>query len=69
MLIEAAADGSYAAESSFHILLTGVDGAIVTYNCGRYLDEIVLSGQQMLFRSRTVVLDSSRIDTLLVIPI
>ncbi len=69
MLIGEVADGSYTAETNFHILRVGVDGAIVTYNCGRYLDEIVWCGGQMRFRSRTVVLDSSRIDTLLVIPL
>ena len=68
-LIGAAADGSYAAESNFHILRTGADGAVVTYGCGRYLDEIVWHREGLRFRRRTVVLDSSRIDTLLVIPL
>jgi len=62
-------DGSYAAASNFHILRTGADGAVVTYGCGRYLDEIVWHRGEMRFRKRTVVLDSSRIDTLLVIPL
>src|SRR6266478_5111870 len=56
-LIEAAEDGSYTVESNFHILRTGVDGAIVTYGCGRYLDEIITDGGEMRFRKRTVVLD------------
>ncbi len=46
-----------------------MDGATITYACGRYLDEIVPHGGGMQFRKRTVVLDSSRIDTLLVIPL
>jgi len=62
-------DGSYAAASNFHILRTGADGAVVIYGCGRYLDEIVWHRGAMRFRKRTVVLDSSRIDTLLVIPL
>ena len=62
-------DGSYAAASNFHILRTGADGAVVTYGCGRYLDEIVWHRGATRFRKRTVVLDSSRIDTLLVIPL
>jgi len=41
----------------------------VTFGCGRYLDEIVARDGEMRFRKRTVVLDSSRIDTLLVIPL
>src|ERR1700736_1905563 len=69
ILINPAADGSYAAESNFHILRTGADGTVVTYGCGRYLDEIVRHREELRFRRRTVVLDSSRIDTLLVIPL
>jgi len=68
-LTSPAADGSYAAESNFHIMRTGADGTVVTYGCGRYLDEIVRYRDQMQFRKRAVVLDSSRIDTLLVIPL
>ena len=68
-LIEAADDGSYTAQSNFHVLRTGADGAIVTYGSGRYLDEIVADSGRLRFRKRTVVLDSSRIDTLLVIPL
>jgi anthranilate 1,2-dioxygenase small subunit len=69
LLIGAEDDGSYAVESNFHILRTGADGTIITYGCGRYLDEIVVQDGKMRFRKRTVVLDSSRIDTLLVIPL
>jgi anthranilate 1,2-dioxygenase small subunit len=68
-LITPAADGSYAAESNFHILRIGADGAVVTYGCGRYLDDIVQCRSGVMFRKRIVVLDSSRIDTLLVIPL
>jgi hypothetical protein len=64
------ARGSGAAvESNFHVLRTSADGTVVTYGCGRYLDEIVQSWGGMQFRKRTVVLDSSRINTLLVIPL
>ena len=41
----------------------------MTFGCGRYLDEIVARDGEMRFRKRTVVLDSSRIDNLLVIPL
>lgn len=69
LLTEKAADGSYTAQSNFHILRTSSDGAVVTYGAGRYLDEIVADRGELRFRCRTVVLDSSRIDTLLVIPL
>jgi anthranilate 1,2-dioxygenase small subunit len=40
VLINAEDDDSYAVESNFHILRTGAEGAMITYGCGRYLDEI-----------------------------
>lgn len=67
VLIDRAADGSYEVESGFQILRTGAEGSTVIYSCGRYLDEVIAQGGQMLFRKRTVILDSPRIDTLLVI--
>ena len=39
------------------------------FSSGKFLDEIVVDGDRLLFRERTVVCDSSRIDTLMVIPI
>jgi hypothetical protein len=66
-LITPVVDGSYAAESNFDILRIGADGGMITYGCGRYLDEIVHCRGTMEFRKRTVVRDSSRITTLLVI--
>ena len=36
---------------------------------GRYLDRIDISGPEFKFLERTVVLDSQKIDTLLVIPL
>ena len=69
VLIDRAADGSYEVESGFQVLRTGAEGSTVIYGCGRYLDEVVAQDGRMLFRKRTVILDSSRIDTLLVIPL
>ena len=69
ILIGHAADGSYDVESGFQVLRTAAEGATVIYGCGRYLDEVVAQDGRMLFRKRTVILDSSRIDTLLVIPL
>jgi 3-phenylpropionate/cinnamic acid dioxygenase small subunit len=52
-LISRTGDGSYAVESNFHILRPGADGTVVTYGCGRYLDEIVHYRGDMKFRKRT----------------
>jgi anthranilate 1,2-dioxygenase small subunit len=69
VLVGRAADGSYGVESGFQILRTAAEGTTVIYGCGCCLDEIVAQGSQVLFRKRTVILDSPRIDTLLVIPL
>jgi len=50
-LITPVADGGYAAESNFHILRIGADGGMITYGCGRYLDEIVHFQGAMAFAS------------------
>ena len=46
---------------------TGADGATVAYGCERYVDETVSEDGTLLLPKRIVVLDPSRIVTLLVI--
>ena len=69
VLAAAMPDGSCAVESHFHVLRTNAEGATVTYAAGRYIDEVIADGDRLRFRKRIVVLDSHRIDTLLVIPL
>jgi anthranilate 1,2-dioxygenase small subunit len=45
------------------------DGDTVTFATGRYLDQIVREGDTLRFNSRRVVLDSRRVDILLVLPL
>ena len=45
------------------------DGITDLFATGRYLDRIDMSGPQYRFSERIVVLDSEKIDTLLVIPL
>jgi 3-phenylpropionate/cinnamic acid dioxygenase small subunit len=45
------------------------DGASQVFATGRYLDRIDTSARPFRFKERTVVLDSKKIDTLLVIPL
>jgi anthranilate 1,2-dioxygenase small subunit len=45
------------------------DGAMDLFATGRYLDVLVEVGDALRFRERVVVCDSSRIDTLLAIPL
>lgn len=63
------ADGDIRARSNFTVTRTMPDGAMSVFACGRYLDRIVRTEDGLKFAERTAVLDSRRIDTLLVIPI
>ena len=61
--------GEHRTRSNFTVMRTMADGAMSVFACGRYLDRIVEEGGALKFRERSVILDSRRIDTLLVIPI
>ncbi len=64
------ADGAgWHAESNFTIVRTMVSGAMVVFACGRYVDRFVEASGRLLLAERTCVLDSKRVDTLLVIPV
>lgn len=56
-------------ETSFICVRTMLDGRMTLFAAARYLDEIVAGPERCLFRSRTVVLDSSQVDTLIAIPL
>jgi anthranilate 1,2-dioxygenase small subunit len=45
------------------------DGETVVFATGRYLDQVVEEDGKLRFRSRRVVLDSRRVDILLVLPL
>jgi anthranilate 1,2-dioxygenase small subunit len=55
--------------SNFAVFRIAQDGDTVTFATGRYLDRIVDDGGALRFRSRRVVLDSRRVDILLVLPL
>ena len=65
---EAAGDG-FAVRSNFCVFRIAQDGDTVTFATGRYLDRMVRNGGALRFRSRRVVLDSRRVDVLLVLPL
>lgn len=60
---------AFAARSNFCVFRIAQDGNTVTFATGRYLDRIVRDGSALRFRSRRVVLDSRRVDILLVLPL
>jgi 3-phenylpropionate/cinnamic acid dioxygenase small subunit len=56
-------------ETGFAVLRIVRGGETDVFASGRYLDEVVREGNAMRLRKRDVVCDSSRIDTLLAIPL
>jgi anthranilate 1,2-dioxygenase small subunit len=60
---------AFAVRSNFCVFRIAQDGDTVTFATGRYLDRIVQDGGALRFRSRHVVLDSRRVDILLVLPL
>ena len=57
------------AETPFLVVRIMRDGRMDLFATGRYLDAIVEEAGRLRFRERLVVCDSSRIDTLLAIPL
>ena len=67
--IEAGPDGVAVVRTSFLCVRIMLTGDMTLFACGEYLDEVVGEGGRAVFRSRTVILDSSKIDTLIAIPL
>jgi anthranilate 1,2-dioxygenase small subunit len=55
--------------TNFHVIRTMHTGEMAVFAVGFFDDLIVESAGKLLFKEKTVVCDSSRVDTLLVIPI
>ena len=62
-------DGAVRAETPFLVVRIMRDGTMGLFATGRYLDALVEEAGVLRFRERIVVCDSSRIDTLLAIPL
>ena len=56
-------------ETPFLVVRIMRDGRMDLFATGRYLDALVTDAGALRFRERVVVCDSSRIDTLLAIPL
>jgi 3-phenylpropionate/cinnamic acid dioxygenase small subunit len=63
------AEGAVRAETPFLVVRIMRDGRMDLFATGRYLDLLVEDEDTLRFRERVVVCDSSRIDTLLAIPL
>ena len=61
--------GVICARSNFSVLRTMQEGETTLFAVGRTFDKIVEDGGRLRFAERLAVLDSRRVDTLLVIPV
>ena len=55
--------------ANFLVVRTMQDGEMMIFGAGRYVDQVKRDADRWKFASKTVVLDSRQIDTLLAIPI
>jgi len=62
-------DGAYAGRTNFNVIRTKQDGTMEIYAAGKYVDEIVIEDGRPLLRDRRVVIESHRIDILMVVPL
>jgi anthranilate 1,2-dioxygenase small subunit len=62
-------DGAVRAETPFLVVRITRGSAMDLFAAGRYLDRVVEEAGGLRFRERIVVCDSSRVDTLLAIPL
>ncbi len=67
--IRSVEDGVASVQSNFLAVRIMHDGDVTLFATGRYLDRIDVSSKPFHFIERVVVLDSHKIDTLLVIPL
>ncbi len=60
-------------QTGYFVVRTMHDGEMMLFSAGRYLDDVIVENagenMQARFRKRMVITDSSRYDTLLVIPL
>jgi anthranilate 1,2-dioxygenase small subunit len=69
LTLETAADGSLLARSNYLVVNTNDTGSSTVYQAGIYLDHAVRVGGELRFAKKRVIYDTSRVQTLLAIPI
>ena len=67
--IDAESGGVYRARTNFNIIRTMQDGGSEMFAVGKYLDVIEIRDGRPLFKERRVILESRRVDILLVYPL
>jgi anthranilate 1,2-dioxygenase small subunit len=68
-LIHEGPEGGWRCHTNFQVIRTMHTGEMAVFAVGFFDDVLVECQGALLFQEKTVVCDSSRIDTLLVIPI
>ena len=68
-LINVEHEGSIASEASFLVVRIMRTGKMEVFATGKYFDRFIDDGTNLLLSERIVVCDSSRIDTLLALPL
>jgi anthranilate 1,2-dioxygenase small subunit len=69
VFVDGISEGVVRMRTPFILVRTAQDGIGQIFASGKYLDEVVTRDERLQIRKRIVVLDSHRIDTLLVLPI
>jgi 3-phenylpropionate/cinnamic acid dioxygenase small subunit len=67
--LSTAVDGRYKVRTNFSVIRTMQDGTSQIFATGKYLDVIVMDDRRPLLSERLVVLESRRVDILLVYPL
>ena len=62
-------DTEASCETSYVVIRTDVDGDMIVFSAGHYVDRLVFDASGVLLGSRVVVADSARFDTLVALPI
>ena len=62
-------EGLYSTRTNFTVIRTQQNGNMSIFTAGKYVDEIILNNNTPLLRDRRVILESHRVDILLVVPI
>jgi anthranilate 1,2-dioxygenase small subunit len=63
------AEGAIQARTNFAVYRTMQGGSTTLFAAGKYLDVLVPQGERLQFKSRRVILESRRVDILIVVPI
>lgn len=66
---EVGADGVIDMQSSYLVINTSQIGESIVYQTGRYLDQVVRVDGRLLFQRKQCIFDTSRVQTLLALPI